>query len=60
MFSLELTKEELNALIATLDSAIRYDGVKSVQAISHLLGKIQNATPVVPAETMPTDTKTQE
>jgi hypothetical protein len=43
MFSLELTKEELNALI-------RYDGVKSVQAISHLLGKIQNATPVVPPE----------
>jgi hypothetical protein len=50
MFSLELTKDELNALIATLDSAIRYDGVKSVQVISHLLGKIQNATPVLPPE----------
>lgn len=60
MFSLELSQQELNALIATLDSAIRYDGVKSVQAISHLLGKIQNATPVKPAETPSEIPKDQE
>ena len=52
MFTLELTKNELDALVATLDSAIRYDGVKSVQGVAHLLGKIQNATPKVP-ETPP-------
>lgn len=54
MFTLELTKEELNAFIATLDSAIRYDGVKSVQGVAHLLGKIQNATPKAPETPTPT------
>lgn len=44
MYTITITKEELNALVQSLDSALRYDWIKSIQWINHLLWKIQSAT----------------
>lgn len=40
---IRMTPEEINALIALMDSAVRYDGLKSVNNIAALMQKIKAA-----------------
>lgn len=50
-YSILISEQELNALIQSLDSAVRHDGIKSVTNIAILLGKLQSATPIPPVPT---------
>jgi hypothetical protein len=49
-YEIELTQEELNALVAFIDLAVKASGLQSVKAASAIIAKLEDASFEVAAQ----------